>query len=85
MYLQPTTIYGSLIPGSEYIRFLVRQGTISSTAAARLKWMDHYAQHRNARLTGSILGLTATKKIAAANRNFILPPCEKQSGQTHQE
>jgi transposase len=51
MYLQPTTIYGSLIPGSEYIRSLVRQGTISSTAAARLKWMDHYAQHRNARLT----------------------------------
>jgi len=51
MYLQPTTTYGSLIPGSEYIRSLVRQGTISPTAAARLRWMDHYAQHRNARLT----------------------------------
>jgi len=51
MYLQPTTTYGSLIPGSEYIRSLVRQGTISSTAAARLRWMDHYSQHHNARLT----------------------------------
>jgi putative transposase len=51
MYLQPTTTYGSLIPGSEYIRSLVRQGTISSTAAARLKWMDHYSQHGNVRLT----------------------------------
>jgi len=51
MYLQPTTTYGSLIPGSEYIRSLVRQETISTTAAARLKWMDHYSQHGNARLT----------------------------------
>ena len=37
MYIQPTTTYGSLIPGSEYIRSLVRQGTISSTAAAQQK------------------------------------------------
>ena len=51
MYLQPTTTYGSLIPGSEYIRSLVRQGTISPTALARLRWMDHYALHGNARLT----------------------------------
>ena len=51
MYLQPTTTYGSLIPGSEYIRNLIRQGTISATAAARLKWIDHYAQYGNARLT----------------------------------
>lgn len=51
MYLQPTTTYGSLIPGSEYIRDLVRRGTISPGAAARLKWMDHYALHQNARLT----------------------------------
>jgi len=51
MYLQPTTSYGSLIPGSEFIRDLVRQGTISPMAAARLRWMDHYHQHGNARLT----------------------------------
>lgn len=51
MYLQPITSYGSLIPGSEYLRDLIRRGTITSTAAARLKWMDHYARHENARLT----------------------------------
>ncbi len=51
MYLQPTTTYGSLIPGSEYIRNLVRKGTISPAAVARLRWMDHYSQHGNARLT----------------------------------
>jgi putative transposase len=51
MYLQPTTNYGSIIPGSEFIRSLVRQGTISAHALARLKWMDHYSLHRNARLT----------------------------------
>jgi len=51
MYLQPTTTYGSLIPGSEYIRDLVRQGTISSGALARLRWMDHYSHSGNARLT----------------------------------
>src|SRR4030042_543107 len=37
MYLQATTTYGSLIPGSEYIRSLVRQGTISTAAARRLR------------------------------------------------
>jgi len=51
MYLQPTTTYGSLIPGSEYIRSLIRQGTISAVAAARLRWMDHYRLHKNARKT----------------------------------
>jgi len=51
MYLQPTTTYGSLIPGSEYLRSLARQGKISSAALARLRWMDHYARHGNARLT----------------------------------
>lgn len=51
MYLQATTTYGSLIPGSEFIRSLVRQGTISPEAAKKLRWMDHYCQNRNARLT----------------------------------
>lgn len=51
MYLQPTTTYGSLIPGSEYLRSLARQGKISPSALARLRWMDHYARHGNARLT----------------------------------
>jgi hypothetical protein len=42
MYLRATQGYGSLIPGSEYIRSLVRQGTVSKEAAKRLQWMDHY-------------------------------------------
>jgi hypothetical protein len=51
MYLQAKTTYGSLIPGSEFIRSLVRQGTISPEAARKLRWMDHYYRNRNARLT----------------------------------
>ena len=41
MYLRTTQGYGSLIPGSEYSRSLVRQGTVSKEAARRLRWMDH--------------------------------------------
>lgn len=59
MYLQATTTYGSLIPGSEYIRSLVRRGTISPGAAKRLRWMDHYAKNRNARLTCRYFGISA--------------------------
>jgi len=51
MYLKPTRTYGSLIPGSEYLRALVRQGKLSEEGAKRLRWMDHYARHGNARLT----------------------------------
>ena len=58
MYLQATTTYGSLIPGSEYIRSLVRQGTISPEAAKKLRWMDHYAKNRNARLTCRYFGIS---------------------------
>jgi transposase InsO family protein len=58
MYLQPTTTYGSLIPGSEYIRDLVRQGEISKEAAQKLRWMDHYAKNRNARLTCRYFGIS---------------------------
>src|SRR5512136_356157 len=58
MYLQPTTTYGSLIPGSEYIRELVRRGTISPEAAKKLRWMDHYFKNRNARLTCRYFGIS---------------------------
>ena len=51
MYLKPTTVYGSLIPGSEYIRSLVRQGTMSKDAAKRLSWVDFYNSCGDARLT----------------------------------
>jgi hypothetical protein len=56
MYLQPTQGYGSLIPGSEYIRSVVRQGTISPEAGKRLRWMDHYAK------TGCVLSRENTRK-----------------------
>jgi transposase InsO family protein len=58
MYLQATTTYGSLIPGSEYIRDLVRRGTISRAAANKLRWMDHYVKNRNARLTCRYFGIS---------------------------
>lgn len=51
MYLKPTRTYGSIIPGSETIRDLVRQGKISEEGCRRLRWMDHYARCGNARLT----------------------------------
>jgi len=59
MYLQATTTYGSLIPGSEFIRELVRRGTISKDAARRLQWFDHYGRHRNARRTCRYFGISA--------------------------
>jgi len=58
MYLQPTSTYGSLIPGSEYMRSLVRQGTISRDAAKRMRWMDHYARGQNARQTCRYFGIS---------------------------
>jgi putative transposase len=58
MYLKPTTIYGSLIPGSEYIRSLVRQGTISQDAAGRLRWFDFYNRCGDARLTCRHFGIS---------------------------
>ena len=58
MYIQPTTTYGSLIPGSEYIRSLVRQGMISVAGAKRLRWMDHYHRHKNARPTCRYFGIS---------------------------
>lgn len=59
MYLQATTTYGSLIPGSEFIRELVRRGTISKDAARRLRWFDYYGQSGNARKTCRYFGISA--------------------------
>ncbi len=51
MHLRPNQRYGSLIPGSEYIRSQVERATVSEDARKRLRWMDYYAKTRNARLT----------------------------------
>ena len=58
MYPKPSTIYGSLIPGSEFIRSLVCQGTISQDAARRLRWFDYYRRCEDARLTCRHFGIS---------------------------
>jgi len=51
MYPRRAITYGHLIPGSEFIRSLARQGTISKEAAKRLLWFDFFRIHPNVRLT----------------------------------
>ena len=68
MYLRSTQGYGALIPGSEYIRSLVRQGSISKEAARRLRWMDYYAEYGNARLTCRYFGISAPTFYRWKNR-----------------
>ena len=81
MYLQATTSYGSLIPGSEYIRSLVRQGTISAEAGKRLRWMDHYYRNQNVRLTCRYFGISAQTFYRWKNRfdPYDLTTLEAQS------
>jgi len=59
MYPHPARIYGDILPGSEFIRSLVRQGTISGEAAKRLRWFDYYARCGNAQLTCRYFGISA--------------------------
>jgi putative transposase len=58
MYVQPTTTYGSIIPGSEFIRSVARQGTISREAVRRLRWFDYYGRCGNARKTCRYFGIS---------------------------
>jgi putative transposase len=58
MSIGPASQYGLIIPKASYITSLVRQGTISKDAAKRLRWMDHYRRHRNARLTCRYFGIS---------------------------
>jgi len=58
MSIRSASTYGLIIPGSQYICSLVRQGTISKEAAKRLRWMDHYDRHHNARLTCRYFGIS---------------------------
>jgi putative transposase len=81
MYLKPTTTYGSLIPGSEYIRDLIRRGTISPEAAKKLRWMDHYVKNRNARLTCRYFGISPKTFYRWWNRfdSYDLTTLEEES------
>jgi putative transposase len=68
MYVKPATTYGSILPGSEYIRSLVRQGTISPEGAKRLRWFEYYRQCRNARRTCRYFGISAQTFYRWKNR-----------------
>jgi transposase InsO family protein len=85
MYLKPTAIYGSLIPGSEYIRSLVRQGTISQDAARRLRWLDYYSKRKDARLTCRHFGISPQTFYRWKNRfdPYDLTTLEASSRRPH--
>ena len=85
MYLKPTAGYGSLIPGSEYIRSLVRQGTISADAARRLRWFDFYARHGDARKTCRYFGISPQTFYRWRNRfdPYDLTTLEARSRRPH--
>jgi len=87
MYVKPTTIYGSLIPGSEYIRSLVRQGTISQDAARRLRWFDFYNRCGDARLTCRHFGLSPQTFYRWKNRldPYDLTTLEASSRRPHSD
>ena len=57
-YIKPATTYGSLIPGSEYIRSIVRQRTISLEAAKRLRWYEYHSRCGHARQTCRYFGIS---------------------------
>lgn len=50
--------FGNIIPGSNFMISLLRQGTISRDAKKRLKWFDHYHKYGNARLTCRYFGIS---------------------------
>jgi putative transposase len=85
MYLKPTTTYGSLIPGSEYLRALIRQGTISEDAARRLKWLDCYSRCEDARLTCRHFGISPQTFYRWQNRfdPYDLTTLEASSHRPH--
>jgi len=59
MYQHQDGIYGAIIPGSEFIRSLVSQETISKGVIKRLKWFDYYDRYRNTLKTCCYFGFSA--------------------------
>lgn len=59
MYPHSARIYGDIVPGSEFIRSLVRRGEMSKDAAKRLRWFDYYARCGNAQMTCRYFGISA--------------------------
>jgi len=58
MSVKQVSTYGAVIPGSDFIISLLRQGTISRGAKKRLKWFDHYRKTGNARKTCRYFGIS---------------------------
>jgi transposase InsO family protein len=85
MYPHPARIYGDIIPGSEFIRSLVRQGTISKDAAKRRQWFDHYERFGNARKTCRYFGISAQTFYRWKNRydRYDLTTLEEESRRPH--
>jgi putative transposase len=85
MYPHPALSYGTIIPGSEFIRSLVRQGTISKGAAKRLQWFDYYRGCGNARRTCRYFGITAQTFYRWKNRfdPYDLTTLEEVSRRPH--
>ncbi len=86
MYLQPTSTYGSLIPGSEFIRDLVRRGEITKEAAKRLQWFDYYGRCGNARKTCRYFGISAQTfyRWKARFDPYDLTKLEEESRRPHE-
>ena len=85
MYPHPARIYGDIIPGSEFIRSLVRQGTISRDAYKRLKWFDYYAACGNAHKTCRHFDISAQTFYRWKNRfdPWDLTTLEEESRRPH--
>ena len=85
VYLHPTQSYGALIPGTDFINSLVRQGTISRDAAKRLRWFDHYDQSRNVWKTCRYFGIAPQTFYRWRNRfdPYDLTTLESSSSRPH--
>ena len=77
--------YGNIIPGSDYMISLLRQGAISRETKKRLKWFDHYRQYGNARLTCRYYGISPQTFYRWKNRfdPYDLTTLEEMSRKPH--
>jgi len=85
MYPHAARIYGDIIPRGEFIRSLVRQGTVSKDAAKRLQWFDYYKRCGNARKTCRYFGISAQTFYRWKNRfdPYDLTTLEEESRRPH--
>lgn len=77
--------FGNIIPGSDFMVSLLRQGTISRDAKKRLKWLDHYRRYGNARLTYRYFGISPQTFYRWKNRfyRYDLTTLEEMSRRPH--